>query len=231
MRKTIVIDGRETLIHVIGDTPEVLLVQTMGKQEEDGIEDEVELIREQVGDTGFVMAAFLVDDWERELTPWHDDVVSKRDEVGEHANDTLLYLTERLVPFLYDQYGLLPVILGGYSLGGLFSRWATSQSDMFEAVACVSPSLWIAGWRQNSMEYQVKTRNVYLSLGDREECCKNKSISQVGDNVRWEHDCLTRLLGTDHTILEWNQGNHFTDVVKRTARGFVWCVNKVLKYD
>ena len=227
MKQTLQICGRECLLYTEGHQPQVLLIQTLGTQERDSIDSEVELIREMSG-ASFVMAAFAIGDWEVELTPWHDPAVSKRQAVGEHAFDTLDYINQSLIPYLKILFGSLPVVLGGYSLGGLFSRWAASKAECFEAVAAVSPSLWIDAWCGFSDAHAVCARYVYLSLGDREEHSRNKAIAQVGNNVRWEHEHLKQVLGADNTTLEWNTGNHFADAARRTAKGFAWCVNKIV---
>ena len=225
MKQQTTIGGRECLLYTDGQ-PQVLLIQTLGGHEHNSIDTEVELIRKAVP-VPFVMAAFAIRDWEAELTPWHDPEVSKRTIVGELAGETLLYLTDELIPYLRKQYGTLPIVLGGYSLGGLFSLWAASESDRFAAVACCSPSVWIARWRDYSEQHPVHAQHVYLSLGDREEFTKDKAVAQVGDNIRWEHEHLKQTLGADHTTLEWNPGNHFMDGAKRTSRGFAWCIKKI----
>ena len=246
MKQTLQIGGRECLLYTEGEQqPQVLLIQTLGAQERDSIDSEVEMIHEMaVADSksatqksgitnplqqkvSFVMAAFAIGDWEVELTPWHDPAVSKRQAVGEHAFDTLDYITRCLIPYLQERFGHLPVVLGGYSLGGLFSRWAASKAECFEAVAAVSPSLWIDAWCGFSDAHAVYARYVYLSLGDREEHCRDKAIAQVGNNIRWEHEHLKQTLGSDYTTLEWNTSNHFVDGARRTAKGFAWCIDKV----
>ena len=228
MKQSLQIGGRQSLLYTEGgQQPQVLLIQTLGVQERGSIDSEVEIIREMAG-ASFVMAAFTIGDWEMELTPWHDPAVSKREAVGEHAFDTLEYITKNLIPYLKERFGQLPVVLGGYSLGGLFSRWAASKAECFEAVAAVSPSLWIDAWCGFSDAHAVYARYVYLSLGDREEHTRNKAIAQVGDNVRWEHEHLKQVLGTGNTTLEWNTGNHFVDGARRTAKGFAWCINKIM---
>ena len=227
MKQTMEISGRECLLYNEGNEPKMLLIQTLGEQERDSIDSEVAMISEATG-VSFVMAAFAIVDWEVELTPWHDLAVSKRQAVGEHAFDTLDYITKSLIPYLQEQFGQLPVVLGGYSLGGLFSRWAASKAECFEAVAAVSPSLWIDAWCGFSEVHAVYARYVYLSLGDREEHSRNKAIAQVGDNVRWEHEHLKQVLGPDNITLEWNTGNHFVDGALRTAKGFAWCIDKMM---
>ena len=227
MKQILQISGRECLLYKKGEEPQVLLIQTLGAQERGSIDSEVAMISEAT-DTSFVMAAFAIDDWEVELTPWHDPAVSKRQTVGEHAFDTLDYITDSLIPCLKVRFGHLPVVLGGYSLGGLFSRWAASKAECFEAVAAVSPSLWIDAWCGFSDAHAVYARYVYLSLGDREEHSRNKAIAQVGNNVRWEHEHLKQVLGPDNTTLEWNTGNHFVDGALRIAKGFAWCIDKMM---
>lgn len=220
---------RQCLLYTeVEQEPQVVLIQTLDAQERDSIDNEVAMIREMAG-ASFVMAAFAIDDWEVELTPWHDPAVSKREAVGEHAFDTLDYITQSLIPYLKERFGHLPVLLGGYSLGGLFSRWAASKAECFEAVAAVSPSLWIDDWCAFSDAHAVNARYVYLSLGDREEHTRNKAIRQVGDNVRWEYEHLKHVLGPDCTTLEWNPGNHFADGDRRMAKGFAWCINRIMK--
>ena len=227
MKQNVEIGGRECLLYNKGEEPQVLLIQTLGAQERGSIDSEVAMISVATG-TSFVMAAFAIGDWEVELTPWHDPAVSKRQAVGEHAGETLRYVTGTLIPYLHQEYGEIPIVLGGYSLGGLFSLWSGSESDSFAAIAAMSPSIWIAGWQDYASKHPVKTPYVYLSLGDREEHCRDKAIAQVGNNIRWEHEHLKQTLGPDNTTLEWNMGNHFVDGAYRTAKGFAWCVNKIV---
>lgn len=138
-----------------------------------------------------------------------------------------LAMTDELIPYLRKQYGTLPIVLGGYSLGGLFSLWAASHTDVLTAVAAMSPSLWIANWAEYSAAHPVCTQYVYLSLGDREEFTRNRAVAQVGNNVRAEYAHLAEQLGTDRCTLEWNPGNHFADGAIRTAKGFAWCLSKL----
>ena len=229
MKQILQIGGRECLLYTEGEQqPQVLLIQTLGAQERGSIDSEVVMISEATG-TSFVMAAFAIGDWEVELTPWHDPAVSKRQAVGEHAGETLRYVTDELIPYLHQEYGKLPIVLGGYSLGGLFSLWAGSESDCFTAIAAMSPSVWIARWQDYARQHPVKTHSVYLSLGDREEHTRNKAIAQVGNNIRWEHEHLRQTLDSSHTMLEWNTGNHFVDGACRTAKGFAWCISRIQK--
>jgi len=221
------IAGRECFIHSDAH-PEYLLIQTLGNHERDLFDRTVELISESVG-VPLVTAAFQVFDWHLDLTPWHDPAINRDPKVGTMTGETLRYVTESMIPALEAGFGRLPVILGGYSLGGLFALWAASQTDRFAAIAAASPSLWIRDWLAFAENHPVQTGAVYLSLGDREEHVKNKSIARVGDSVRGEYELLQREIGPENCTLVWNPGSHFQDGDKRLADAFSWCVNHLEK--
>ncbi|MBR6090395.1 MAG: hypothetical protein IKP86_10705, partial [Anaerolineaceae bacterium] len=124
-----------------------------------------------------------------------------------------------------DRYKLspeIPVILGGYSLAGLFSLWSVYQTDIFSAAAAVSPSVWFPGWMEYAQTRQPRTGKIYLSLGVKEEKTRNKTMAAVGDCIR-EQQKLCDAHGIKN-ILEWNEGNHFTDPELRMAKGYAWCL-------
>ena len=122
--------------------------------------------------------------------------------------------------------GFAPVILGGYSLAGLFALWAACQTDRFGAVVAGSPSLWAGDWPGYAAGHAMRARLVYLSLGDREERSRNQIFARVGDRIREEHRRLQQQLGEENTTLVWEEGGHFADPAARMARGFVWCLSE-----
>jgi len=221
--KSKTIDGRECFVSG-SDHPRYILVQTLGNHERGIFDSTVDLIAKTTG-VPFVLAAFQVFDWDLDLTPWHDDAINRKPEVGTRTFDTLRYVTVSLLPALEAEYGNLPVILGGYSLGGLFALWSSSQTDRFAAIAAASPSLWIRDWLDYAQAHPVKTAKVYLSLGDQEEHVKNRAIARVGDSVRGEYELLKAQLGEENCTLAWNAGGHFQDGDKRQAAAFSWCIN------
>jgi len=221
-RKTSNIDGRECFI-ADAVQPRYILVQTLGRHERAIFDSTAALISESC-DVPFILAAFQVFDWDLDLTPWHDDAINRNPEVGTQTGETLRYVTESLLPALEAEYGKLPVILGGYSLGGLFALWASAQTDRFAAIAAASPSLWIKDWLDFAQAHPVKTGKVYLSLGDQEEHVKNRAIKRVGDCVRAEYELLKAQLGSENCTLVWNSGGHFQDGDKRLALAFSWCL-------
>ena len=220
--KTSIINGRECFLSD-AINPKYILIQTLGNHERGIFDRTTELIAESCGGP-FVLAAFQVFDWNLDLMPWHDDAISRKPEVGTKTEETLGYVTESLLPALDADYGKLPVILGGYSLGGLFALWSSMQTDRFSAVAAASPSLWIKDWLDYAKDRPVKAGKVYLSLGDQEEHVKNRSIARVSDSVRGEYGLLQTQLGRENCTLVWNPGGHFQDGDKRLASAFSWCI-------
>ncbi len=217
--------GRDCRIYESGN-PFALLIQPTARHEAGGIDGEVEMIANGSG-VPFAMAMFEVKDWSLELTPWHDPAISRKEEVGSHAADTLGYVTSGLLPWLRQRYGDLPYVMGGYSLGALFSLWAACETNHFTGVAAASPSVWIHGWVDYALKHHANARQVYMSLGDKEEMAKNKAMATVGDNIRKYHSMLRSQLGDGRTILEWNEGGHFHNEAERTARAFAWNLKNI----
>lgn len=208
--------------------PEVLLIQPSARHEtkNDGINREVKALA-ATATKEFAIVFFDTVEWAKALMPWHDEAVSRDGEVGMHAQDTLVYIEESLVPWLHERFGKLPCIIGGYSLGGLFALWAARQSTAFGAVAAASPSLWIKGWADFANNHSLNAQLAYVSLGDREEHCRNQRMARIGDCVRHEHMTLANQIGTSATTLEWNSGGHFGDEAERTAKAFAWCIENI----
>ena len=222
---TLDIAGRRC--HLYGqNATQCLLVQPLGLHEQETLERETEAIS---ADTPmpFTLAAFEIADWERDLMPWNDSAVSKRPGTGSGASDTLHYLQDDLLPWLKRCYGEMPVILGGYSLAGLFALWATRECNAFAGVAAASPSVWIRGWLEYAEAHPMQARQVYLSLGEREEKTRNRAIATVSDRIRSEHAMLEHQLDEENCILEWNPGGHFVDCERRLARAFLWNLQKL----
>ncbi len=212
----------------INGTPEALLLQLVSPLQQADLDTEVEQIATAA--VPFALLAVPIEDWERELMPWPEPVVSRRPEVGSGAGETLRYLVATLLPALRvnGEFSFsTPVVLGGYSLGGLFSLWAACQCNCFSAVAAGSPSLWAGDWPQYAAAHPMLARHVYLSLGDREERSRNRTMARVGDRIRDEYDLLQQQLGPESTTLVWEQGGHFADPAARMARAFVWCLKQL----
>lgn len=205
---------------------EYLLLQMTGEHERQSIDSEIAAIAQGAAHP-FLFAAVPVESWNDELSPWEAPAVWGKESFGSDAADTLRFLTEQVVPTLKQQFNLpenVKIILGGYSLAGLFALWASTQTDLFYGVAAASPSVWFPGWMEFEQRHPIQAQRIYLSLGDREERTKSTVMAAVGDNIRTLHSRLIER-GAD-CALEWNSGGHFKNADLRTAKAFRWAMEK-----
>ena len=201
--------------HVIGDIQNevTVIVKPLGEFERLLIEDECRLISE-MSSVPFCMVAFEVT--EADLRP-------------TGAEDTYQYLEKVLLPYIKDNMHPIRLILGGYSLGGLFALWSVTRTDAFDAVYAGSPSLWMEGWNEYADTHPLKVEYAYMSLGDKEECTRKQPFCIIGNRVRLQHKRHEAQLGSDHCILEWNEGGHFNEIEMRKAKGAAWCIKSLTK--
>ena len=203
------------------DNASICLIQPVDARDSELLDKEVEEIK-SLTDKPFVFVAFLIEDRNRELSPWEAPAVFGKENFGSGAPETLMYITGSLIPFIKNEYsGITDFFLGGYSLAGLFALWAGYRTDAFRGVAGVSPSVWFPGWDSFIKSNEMKAGRTFLSLGDREEKTRNKVMATVGGRIKMQYAALDN----DRT-LEWNSGNHFTEPGKRTAKGFAWLINR-----
>ncbi len=203
--------------------PEFILIQPADRRELKSLDKEIEHIK-CLTDFPFAFAAFEITDLNKELSPWNAPPVFGNEPFGSGAGETLDHLENTLIPELKGRFGSeLPIILGGYSLAGLFSLWAAYTSKSFNSAAAVSPSVWFPNWLDFIESRTPFAKSIYLSLGKKEERTRNITMAAVGDNIRRQYEILKE--NGSSCVLEWNEGNHFNEPEVRTARGFAWCIN------
>ena len=211
------LDGR-ALLRLGTASPEVLLLQCVDEADESGLGEEFSLL--EASGLRFSLLALRIADWNGELSPWRAPPVFGKIPFAGKAPKTLAFIEDRVLPFAFETLGKpLPVILGGYSLAGLFALWASTGTDAFSGAAAASPSVWFPGFREYIAAHPPKAKRVYLSLGDKEERAKNKVMATVGENIR---AIASALPGEIASTLEMNPGNHFVDAPLRTAKAFLW---------
>jgi predicted alpha/beta superfamily hydrolase len=184
------------------------------------IDNELKVIRKYT-DAPFHLIVVKINNWQTELTPWTAPPVFGKEPFGNSAADTLSFITSSLLA----KYGATRVLLGGYSLAGLFALWAGCNSGLFDGIAAVSPSVWYPQWMEYAEVHHTNARLVYLSLGDKEDKTKNQIMARVGNCIRRQHELLKQQ--NAQTVLEWNEGNHFRDPDIRMAKGFAWIMNNM----
>ena len=220
IKNEISIDGRLCILYQ-DEAATHLLIQPIDEHDVELLDQEIEAIK-KLSDKPFSLVAFMIKDWNQELTPWAAPAVFGRVPFGSGAEKTLEFITSRLLPEV--QENIPHLILGGYSLAGLFALWSGYQTDKFDGIVAASPSVWFPKWIEYATDNKPLAKSIYLSLGDKEEKAKNPVMAQVGNAIRRQNELLTGQM--DNTILEWNPGNHFVDSEKRTAKGFAWVMDK-----
>lgn len=219
--------GKKCILYLNEDT-EYILIQPVDENDISVLDNEVKYIEENT-DRNFSLVAFKIEDWNSELTPWEMPLLRGKGNFGDGATRTLEFIKNDLIPALSECINTgnneIKYILGGYSLAGLFSLWSGYQTDIFEGIAAVSPSVWYKKWIEYVETEKPLSEKIYLSLGDTEEKTKHQILSKIGDNIRKQHEILENS-GNVKTVLEWNEGNHFQNPDIRTAKGFLWVMNK-----
>jgi len=197
-----------------------VLVQPVDEFELKNIENEVKYIAGEYGGD-FCLVAVRVEDWNRDLSPWKAPAVFGKEEFGGEAGKTL----EEILNICSDSSKTY--FIGGYSLAGLFALWAAYNTSAFSGVASASPSVWFPGFIEYIKARDIQVKNVYLSLGDKEDKTKNPVMATVGDMIRETYSILSEC--EVNCLLEWNQGNHFKDSDIRTAKAFLWVMERKWK--
>ena len=208
--------------------PAFLIIQPVGDHDIGILDDQIDWMTKNTTDA-FHLTAVKVNDWNNDLSPWEAPAAFGEQGFGQGAAETLSFIEKDLIPELRDHYGIrkdAPVILGGYSLAGLFSLWSAYQTDSFCAVSAVTPSVWFPGWIEYASSHAPQTEIIYLSLGRKEEKTKNRLMSGVGDCIRKQDHLLSEQEHMKH-VLEWNEGNHFREPDIRCAKGLLWCMREL----
>ena len=226
-KNEMMICGKKCILYLNEDT-EYILIQPVDENDISVLDNEVKHIEENT-DRNFSLVAFKIEDWNSELTPWEMPFLRGKGNFGDGATRTLEFIKNDLIPALSECINTgnngIKYILGGYSLAGLFSLWSGYQTDIFEGIAAVSPSVWYKKWIEYVETEKTLSEKIYLSLGDTEEKTKHQILSKIGDNIRKQHEILENSENVK-TVLEWNEGNHFQNPDIRTAKGFLWVMNK-----
>ena len=226
-KNEMMICGKKCILYLNEDT-EYILIQPVDENDISVLDNEVKYIEENT-DRNFSLVAFKIEDWNSELTPWEIPLLRGKGNFGDGATRTLEFIKNDLIPALSECINAgnngIKYILGGYSLAGLFSLWSGYQTDIFEGIAAVSPSVWYKKWIEYVEAEKPLSEKIYLSLGDTEEKTKHQILSKIGDNIRKQYEILEKSENVK-TVLEWNEGNHFKNPDIRTAKGFLWVMNK-----
>jgi len=211
------------------EVSDLVLIQMVDRHSIKMIDSEVDLIRQLSERDDFRLIACQVEDWNRDLSPWEAPPVFGKEGFGGRAEETLKELQESVLGQIKASDTQNSIILGGYSLAGLFALWAVYKMDCFDAVVAASPSVWFPGFLSMAESEPIRTNRVYLSLGDKEEKTKNPVMATVGDSIRRLHQIYEDADGVN-SVFEWNEGNHFREPELRMAKGYAWVMNHFSRF-
>ena len=142
-KENFVIDSKKC-IGYITDTAKYLLIQPVDEHDIEVLDNEVAEIKKNT-EKQFSLIAFKIEYWNNELSPWKAPPAFGNKSFGSGSRETLEFIESRLIPTVKEKYDFsddVKVILGGYSLAGLFSLWSAYKSNTFLGIAAASPSVW-----------------------------------------------------------------------------------------
>lgn len=169
----------------------------------------------------------LVNDWNKELSPWKASAVFGTQDFKGEGMATLKNLTDCVIPYLIKTYNInmetCKLFLSGYSLAGLFSLWAIHSTNVFNGAVSCSGSLWFQGFQEYIKKNKLcRDCSIYLSLGDTEHKSRNPIMSTVKNATEQIYDFYHNASEVKNLKLEWNKGNHFNHPEERIQKGIQW---------
>lgn len=224
------IAGQKCLI-LGNDRPQCILVWFVNADAQKEVEFVARHLMAERSLPPFLLTACLVNDWNDDLSPWRAEGI-KRQVFSGQGQLTLDWLRDQCIPSLRERWGTddTAMMVGGYSLAGLFSLWAFHELGIFRGVASCSGSLWFPGWMEYARNHAAPSGSrVYLSLGLREEKARNPVLARVGEATRATYARYNGDSRVTASVLEWNPGNHFAEPERRMLRGFDWLLRQIGK--
>ena len=93
------------------------IIQPVDEHELGMLDAEIKEIKRLTNDNSFLLVAVLIDDWNKELSPWKAPAVFGKEGFGCGAADTLCFIRDFLISYIRSSYrNVSEYYLGGYSL-------------------------------------------------------------------------------------------------------------------
>ena len=149
-------------------------------------------------------------------------------DFGGKAEEHLSFITTHVIPFCESEYGFASSaekrVIGGYSLGGLFSLYATVNTDLFGNVLSCSSSLWYPDFLDYLKEHPFKADHLklYMSVGDQEgTTATNLTADQTSNTIALKDFYEPKFQAGDFKFT-LEEGNHGNDISGRAWRAVEW---------
>lgn len=178
----------------------------------------------ELGCPPFMLVSIEVASWNDDLTPWECSGVFANDEPFGGKAAAQLRKLEAIVREVESSLAAYPArrCIAGYSLAGLFAAWAPFQTDMFDAVASASGSMWYPGFTEyaEAHDFARAPQAAYFSLGSKEARTPSRLLRSVADGTQAVMHAY-QAKGVN-AVFESNPGNHFKEPDVRMAKAIRW---------
>ena len=149
-------------------------------------------------------------------------------DFGGKAAEHLSFLATQVIPFCESEYSFASSaekrVIGGYSLGGLFSLYAAVNTDLFGTVLSCSSSLWYPDFLDYLKAHPFKASHpkLYMSVGDQEgTTATNLTAAQTSNTMALKTFYESKFQTGDFQFT-LEVGNHGNDIPGRTWRAVEW---------
>lgn len=173
-----------------------------------------------------LLCNLIIENWFSSLSPWEEKLPGFPLFEGK-GEETFRFFERTLFPLMKKRFGFDKAILAGYSLAGLFSLYAGTKTEMFDAIASISGSLWYPGFLSYLKKNPIRCKNIYLSIGEKESNSKSK-ILQTGLSCQLQTFSLFNS-EKKNVLFQINPGGHFIDCEKRTIKGIDFLFEELRK--
>ena len=149
-------------------------------------------------------------------------------DFGGKAEEHLSFIKTCVVPFCESEYGFASSaekrVIGGYSLGGLFSLYAAANTDLFGTVLSCSSSLWYPDFLAYLKEHPFKAPHpkLYMCVGDQEGLtASNLTKDQIPNTMAFKNWLEKKFQANDFKFM-LEEGNHGNNIPRRVERAIRW---------
>ena len=224
MKDKLLIENIDVTICGEVENPKYLFIINTFKDEIDDIYNQIISLNEKA-----IYALIEVPSWNEYLSPWYAGAVFKGGEDFKGEGDKYLkLLIDTIIPTIRSQYNLqdTKIIIGGYSLAGLFALYSIYKTDIFDGCISASGSLWFEDFKEYIEKHDLLNENclIYLSLGDKEANSKNNILKEVQNITEYIYHIY--LDSGYRCTFELNEGNHFKDPGLRLIKGIKWILKQ-----
>ena len=149
-------------------------------------------------------------------------------DFGGKAEEHLSFITTHVIPFCEGEYGFASSaekrVIGGYSLGGLFSLYAAVNTDLFGTVLSCSSSLWYPGFLDYLKEHPFKAAHpkLYMSVGNKEGTTATNLTADQTLNTLALKDWIEPNFQAGDFQFTLEEGNHGINISRRVERAVEW---------